>query len=259
MSEIVITKKENPISIKLKKFLHDADDYELALTELSMYFSVPNVDTHNNIFSFRFNENQEFINVELPIGAYEIDEIITSIMNEVEMIKYHRLRYENEVENDSDIITTNEIFRIIPDVGKMKTYVRIMEKGFEIDFNCENSIGKIFGFNKIIGYGWYESENIINIQDLNTILVHCDIIDGALHNGDYSQILYSFSPSVPHGYMINEKKVIPTYYPIQVGTVHKIVIKLTDQNSNLLNTRDENITITLSIRKRSDKSDSIFR
>ena len=50
-----------------------------------------------------------------------------------------------------------------------------------------NSIGSVLGFtNEIIGKGYNESPNIVNIIQVNSILVNLDIISGSYVNGSAS-------------------------------------------------------------------------
>lgn len=249
MGEFIITGTTNPLTIQLDEFMTNSHEYEIGLKTISMYNTVPNIDTHNHLFAFRFKSENVWIKIYLETGAYEIKDVITSIYNEFELRMQQRTQYSTETSNETDFVPYSEIFKITPDPGTMKTTITIYNTDFEIDFSCKDSIGKVFGFNRVIGYGSSKSENIINIQDLNTVLVHCDLIRGANYNGKKSQCIYEFSPSVPHGFMMCEKEQDPCYYKILPSVVDRIEIKLTDQNLKVLNTRSENITIRLRYRK----------
>ena len=54
-----------------------------------------------------------------------------------------------------------------------------------VDFDIDNSLRTVLGFEakKYTKVGTYESENIVNILNVNSILVHCDIIEGSRVNG----------------------------------------------------------------------------
>ena len=75
-----------------------------------------------------------------------------------------------------------------------------------VDFGVENSIGKTFGFtNEKLGVGTYISPNIIDIEKVNSILVHCDIIIGTYVNSSRSNVIYNFTQRVSPGYKVIER------------------------------------------------------
>jgi len=55
--------------------------------------------------------------------------------------------------------------------------VTIEHPNYKIDFRVANSIGLLLGFDeKVIGHGYNESTNIVNIMQINSSLVNIDII-----------------------------------------------------------------------------------
>ena len=99
----------------------------------------------------------------------------------------------------------------------------------------------VLGFHsKLYTSGFNESENMVNILTINSILVNIDIISGNYVNGFTKPTIYSFFPGVSPGYkiIINPHNLI--YLPITADTIHSITIWLTDQNGNELNLRGEN-------------------
>ena len=73
-----------------------------------------------------------------------------------------------------------------------------------------------------------ESENMINILTINSILVNIDIISGSYGNGATQPTIYSFFPDVSPGYKIIENPHNLLYLPITSDTIHSITIWLTD-------------------------------
>jgi hypothetical protein len=229
MTDFFITSTKNPIHVKLDESLKFKTKGKIALSKIAFYYSIPNVDVHNNVFKYKF-ASQEFQYV-LPVGAYELVDIIKTLRDHV----YSNIKVEFES------------FTISANAGTMKTYIEIFTQDFEIDFSVPNSIGSIFGFTKKIGFGKHESENIINIQDSTTILVKCNVVSGGYYNGKYSQYIYQFTPSVPNGYILTEEPSNLTYYDVLYDKISEICITLTDQDQKVLNTRDEKINIVLKI------------
>ena len=108
----------------------------------------------------------------------------------------------------------------------------------------------MLGFNarKFSGPGRFESENVVNIMKVNSILVHCDIIGGSRLNGEERAIIYSFFPNVGPGEKIVTRPKNLIYLPITLGVISHMTCWLTDQDDKLLNLRGEEITITFHIK-----------
>ena len=73
-----------------------------------------------------------------------------------------------------------------------------------VDFDIDNSLRTVLGFEakKYIKVGTYERENTVNILNVNSILVHCDIIERSRVNDELAPVIYNFFPGVSPGEMI---------------------------------------------------------
>ena len=79
----------------------------------------------------------------------------------------------------------------------------ILKNNYEVDFRQDKSINSLLGFHsKIYTSGFNESENMVNIRTMNSILVNIDIISGSYVNGSTQFTIYSFFPDVSPGYKI---------------------------------------------------------
>ena len=119
--------------------------------------------------------------------------------------------------------------------------------------------GDIF-HNSLLGFdskhnksGFSESENMVNILTINSILVNIDIISGCSVNVFTQPKIYSFFPDVSPGYKIIENSHNLLYLPVTSDTIHSITILLTDQNENELNLGEENLSMRFHLRERFDK------
>ena len=75
----------------------------------------------------------------------------------------------------------------------------------EVHFKKDKSINSLLGFDcNLYTSGFHESENMVNILTINSILVNIDIISGSYVNGSTHPIIYSFFPDVSPGYKIIE-------------------------------------------------------
>lgn len=209
--------------------------YEAALLSLDTYNSIPNISVEkNNIFSYSTDNGATWKIIAFNTGAYELAAINDEIKRQL------------IVNGDSD-----DAISIIVNVSRLTSIVNIENPAYKIDFGVENSIGTVLGFGAvIIGYGYNESPNIVDIMQVNSILVNIDIIMGSYVNGSPSPTMYSFYPNVDPGYKIVERpNPSLIYYPLSRHDISRMRVWLTDQHGNLVDLRGETITIRIYIRE----------
>ena len=125
-----------------------------------------------------------------------------------------------------------------------------IKNNYEVDFRRYNFINSLLGFDiKLYTSGFNESENMVNILTINSILVNIDIISGSYVNGSTQLTIDSFFPDVSSGYKIIENSNNLLYLPITADTIHSITILLTDQNGDELNLRGENLSMRCHLRE----------
>ena len=89
--------------------------------------------------------------------------------------------FKGKLEKNSHYDKTNdkvyiEIFAI---TNTLKSEM-IIKDNYEVDFRRYNSINSLLGFHsKLFTSGFNESENMVNILTINSILVNIDIISGS--------------------------------------------------------------------------------
>ena len=67
----------------------------------------------------------------------------------------------------------------------------ILKDNYEVDFRQYNSNNSLLGFNsELYTPGFHESENMINILTINSILVNIDIISGSYLNCSTQPTIY---------------------------------------------------------------------
>ena len=119
-----------------------------------------------------------------------------------------------------------------------------LKNNYEVDFWKDKSISSLLGFHsKLYTSVFHESENMVNILTINSILVNIDIISGSYVNDSTQPTIYSFFTDVSPGYKIIENPRNLLYLPITSDTIHSITIWLTDQNGSELNLRGENLSM----------------
>ena len=208
--------------------------YEIALVNLETYYSFPNIDDTNNVFVYSHDQGVRWTKIKIPTGSYEIDDLNNTIRFEMEKQGHY-----DEVNNDYYINISNTLKSVL-----------IIESGYQVDFNQPNNLSKVLGFTGTkYTEGFHESENVVNILSINSILVNIDIIGGSYVNGTTKNTIYSFFPKVSPGYKIIESPVNLVYLPLLIDTIGNSNLSITDQDDNLLNLRNEILTVRFHIRE----------
>ena len=134
--------------------------YEIALVNLETYYSFPNIDETNNIFVYSPDNGNSWVKIKIPEGSYEIDDINNTIQHEMEKRGHY------------DEINEDYYINIAPNTNTLKS-VLILEKGYQVDFNHQNSLAKVLGFTGAkYTEGFHESENVVDILRINSILMN---------------------------------------------------------------------------------------
>ena len=119
-----------------------------------------------------------------------------------------------------------------------------LKNNHEVDFRLYNSINSLLRFHsKLYTSGFHESENMVNILTINSILVNIDIISDSYVNGSTQPTIFSFFPNVSLVYKIIENLHNLIYLPITSDTIHSIATWLTEQNGKELILREENLSM----------------
>ena len=211
--------------------------YEIALVNLETYYSFPNIDETNNVFVYAPDNGNSWVKIKIPTGSYEIDDLNNTI------------RLEMEKRGHYDDVNNEYYINISANSNTLKS-VLIIESGYQVDFDQQNNLSKVLGFTgtKYVE-GFHESEDVVNILTINSILVNIDIIGGSYVNGTTKSTIYSFFPKVSPGYKIIESPVNLVYLPLLIDTIGNLNISITDQDENLLNLRNEKLTVRFHIRE----------
>ena len=138
---------------------------------------------------------------------------------------------------------------VLPNVDTLKCILDIKNVDYQIDFTVDNCLRTVLGFNaQIFTQVRHEGDRLVDILDINSILVHCDIIGGPRLNGIEAPIIYNFFPNVSPGDKIVEEPMNLIYVPIIVETISSLTCWLTDQDGRALDLRGEKLTISLHAR-----------
>lgn len=202
-------------------FLNPSREYVMGLTNFECFHSIPNITSGNN--AVKVGEKI----IRLPEGSYEVSDIGAYINSQLLDDQYVRIRADR------------------------KTLKTTIKSNVEVNFNVPSSIGPVLGFTKrkldvnVIHY----SDSTTQIVKINSLLIDCNITTGNYKNGAAAHTIYQFFPSVPPGYKIIEAPLHILYLPISVTTISKITLKILDQDGDLVNFREETITVGLHLKE----------
>lgn len=206
-------------------YLDPNAEYVIGLTNFETFNAIPNIDETNNKI-FYGSSGKDYITI--PPGSYEIQDLN---------------RYLEGEFNEKSIT-----FKVFPNNNTLKSVIRSTT---DITFK-DGTIGKILGFNNgtVKGDGFdHMSDNPAEIIKVNSLCIDCSIAEGSYLNGKPVHIIHQFFPNVRPGYKIIESPQNILYFPVTVKVIDKITIKIIDQDGQLVNFRNETVTLRLHIKK----------
>ena len=197
--------------------------YEIALINANIWYSWFNIRRDNN--TFRYYDGSEWIDLRIPIGAYNIDDINKYIKRQL---------------SDEESIT------IEPNFNTLRSEL-ILKDGYQVDFDIDNSIGSVLGFDKRAVATTTSSDHLVDITSVHSILVHCDLVSESYINGRSGDVIYSFNPNKPPGYLLTEQPNEKTFLPVtRRDRISSINIRITDQEDREIDLNDERTTLSIS-------------
>src|SRR5436190_778831 len=171
-------------------------------------------DVQDDIFFYDIMGKHDIV---IPPGVYEINEI------------------EAEIKN------------VIPEVvliGDNKSMKCELYAPVVFDFDTEGFGKSLLGFR---GLSMPDvktiSETRVNINNINVIRVHCNIVSSSYINGKENHSVYDFYPTVPPRFKMVEVPSNIIYYPIDVGSIDTFTVSLRDQNDELVDFNGEEVRI----------------
>lgn len=230
-------------------------DFEVGLVDLMTYNSIPNIETNKNNLFYYGNKK-----IALPEGMYELEDLHLFLKHRIykdcvtDTSPTHNAESRiaeviDTVAKQEDKCVPSTTFKLLSDKTTMKCKIFCSE---EIDFTQPKTIRSLLGFEsvKLKPNKWHYSTYPVNISTVDVIRVTCNIVKGSYINDKEGHAIHEFFPQVDKGFKIIEIPRTIIYLPISTNTIHTIIVKLVDQNGDLVNFENENITARLHIRKR---------
>lgn len=233
------------------------DDYELGLTNFETYNTIPNIDSTNN--RFYYDDDDKVIII--PEGSYELTAIAKYLKAAILLrrrrqgddgddgddAKYRIYDYD---ENDAEQATNSNTFVLRANENTMRSEIKC---AYRVNFVKPNNIGAVLGFssNRVLKPNiWYASDEPVNIMNVNTIRVECNITTGAYNNGQLVHTIHEFAVNVPPGYKLSVTPMHVIYLPVIARNVTEVTVHVVDQRGRLIDFRGEEVSVRLHIRRR---------
>ena len=80
----------------------------------------------------------------------------------------------------------------------------------------------------------HESDAPVDIIKVNSLQVHCNVVQGAFTDGELEHTLHAFYPTVAPGFKIFEIPSNVIYLPVHVQRVDKITLSIVDQDGDIV-------------------------
>ena len=169
------------------------------------------------------------MDIHIPIGCYEIK----AINNELQRFIMKKIGYK---EDEKRIMLS-------PNLNTLRCVLEILHETCQLD--VDDSLCKVLGLNKkIYKTGRHVSENLVNILCVNSIIVHCNVIEASRLNGIEAPLIYSFFPDVTPVDKIVSTPLHLIYISLTLNIISHMTCCLRDQNGKELDLRGEEVTLT---------------
>ena len=197
----------------------------------------------NNLFKYSNNNGDLYNTIVIPEGCYNLREINEYIQSKLEKPPISRLNGQNIPLKGIKISKNESTDKVVMNV----------EFGWVVKFSGEeNSLAEILSFSKSINYvqGFWESNTIFNILGVNKVCIINDIVKGRRKNGEVTNVIHSFTPTVEPGFkIVKELHTRSSHFPVITKVIDKMTTRLVDKNGKILRLSGGSITIIYHIRE----------
>ena len=218
----------------------NSKQFKIAVTFLTGYNGICNVTDKNNKFYFTksITDDDGFIQISIPKGAYEIESLITEI--------------KRLIIDGGHYTEVNYPFKIKPIFSTLRSIIEISIQGPVIAFVPDDSTRDLLGFNKTTIYAEYNlSPNPVDILSFDNIFLECNIAPGMIFRGERSGIIHNFTMDVSPGYKYIDcfRGGVQWYMMEGKVIISSICFKLKNENNELVSFNGQSISFRLSIKK----------
>ena len=211
----------------IDKFDFKSPNKNMALGNLSIYYTWKNVKSTYNNNKFKISAPTWNETFDLPDGSYNIPEI-------QHYIKYIIKRHETIGETAPILIYPNTTTNGI--VFKIKT-------GYKLELLSKETM-TLLGSTRDTIDADKNSENVPTLENVEVVLVHCNLVNNSYQQ--HSRVLFTFVPNKQYGQLISISPHSLIFLKTMNTDFSEIDVWFTDQNNNALEIED-NVNISLII------------
>lgn len=238
------TSNKHKLSLRLTNPMR-LDDSFVCVSDISLYYSWPNIKSsyNNNTFRYTRVSDNKIVEVILPDGSYDIKDINNYL--------HHVMKLNGDKADDQHKypieLYANHVYQRVTVQTKPNYILQIPIDGF----------GQVLGFTKPAqGSSKYEyigpdmdqnGDSLPNIERVESVSVHCNLV-----NNKYqleNSLIYSFTPDKSFGHLLNIKPYFPYWRNARNNTdISEIQVWFTDQDNIPLDIEDPKIRVELQIK-----------
>ena len=216
----------------------------MAVTGVELFNTFSNiVEGKNNLFKYSNNNGDLFNTIVFPGGCYNLREISEYIQSKLEKPPISRLNGQNIPTNGIKVLKNESTDKVVMN----------LEYVWVVKFKDEsNSLAEILSFSKSLDYpkGFHESDRIFNILGVNKVCIINDVAKGRRKNGEVTNVIHSFTPTVEPGFkIVKELHTRSSYFPLITKVIDKMTTRLVDENGEILRLTGGKVTIIYHIRE----------
>lgn len=211
----------------------------IALTSASMYYSWRNITDRNNKLSYTWHDGITY-DVVIPPGFYEITDINRYVQFVMRRNKHFMTDSNGYLVYFIDIVINPTLYSI--DIITYPIPTVLPEGATSEMILPTTSVNPVVtipkGLHEILGYheGFqtetelsapriYNSTTAPNVNPNNTIIIVCDQVNNEFSN---LGVLYSLSPSVSIGSLIQDRPSDPIYSTLKSGSYNQLTFRVLD-------------------------------
>ena len=211
---------------------------QIGVKNFATFNNIPNiVKGKNNQIKIKVPGIKSWAVFSLETGAYEL-KVIGEQIKEWIKVKFPKLK------------TVEETFGLVGNNATSKADFCFLDD-YGVDFDVNASMYKLLGFDetdKYIGVGQYSGKRIVNITNVTQLVFNCNITTSNYINGQEMPFLYNCSVDVPAGYRMGRELTNIAYKNLNTTQISHICIWIVDEHGDLVNLREDDLTVTLSLR-----------
>jgi len=228
-----------PSGIPLQEHLDSLRSHEIALVAADLWYTWHNIKASYGNNTFRYYNGSVWRDITLPDGNYQI--------NDLNVYLHDKMVENNDYTTNTDGEKEYSI-NLLPNEVTIKVRVELSDS-YQIDFSTSD-LNELLGFEKQIYTTTVESPNRVDItRGINSLLIHCSLVNNSYDNGTAGDILYTFTPQVSRGSSIHVEPNNPIYVPISLASqINTINMRITDQQNRVIDFNGEPVTYFLLIR-----------